>query len=199
MLRLNEKLMYIKCSTYEYLVKKGSISNYSYNIIDEKKLGVLETLFHHETYPIHKEQLLNRLGKNMSGDQKNELESIIEEFLELDILVEEKEHLSQKAAILTKSHYTEIVNERFKEMGFSCCFILSRDEVNPSGTTPVENVLFVDDYNDESLEKLLSGFDIIIVIWDHFIFRYGFFLCKSVYKQNHLAGYQLLLYRKSSV
>lgn len=135
----------------------------------------------------------------MSGDQKNELESIIEEFLEFDILVEEKEHLSQKAAILTKSHYTEIINERFKEMGFSCCFILSRDEVNPSGTTPVENVLFVDDYNDESLEKLLSGFDIIIVIWDHFIFRYGFFLCKSVYKQNHLAGYQLLLYRKSSV
>ncbi|MBO0481266.1 hypothetical protein [Candidatus Enterococcus courvalinii] len=77
MINKNEGLIFIRCNKYEYLVKKGSLSNYSYNIIDESKDGFLDYLFEKSSFPIEKSELIKQMIAKLELSSE-----IVEEYIE---------------------------------------------------------------------------------------------------------------------
>lgn len=77
MININKELYTIRCNKYQYLIKKGSMSNYSFNILDEDKTGILDLLFEKISYPIQ----YNMLKEIIMDKCKNITEEKVDEFI----------------------------------------------------------------------------------------------------------------------
>ncbi|EUJ21535.1 hypothetical protein MAQA_02352 [Listeria aquatica FSL S10-1188] len=83
---LNEEILFIRVNKYEYLLKKGTISNYSFNIIDEDRLGFLTLLFEELDYPMEEQDIQSVLQQELTISEE-QISDILTQLRDSDILV----------------------------------------------------------------------------------------------------------------
>lgn len=154
MLILNGSMQFIRCSRYEYLIKKGSISNYSFNIKDEEKTGILEVLFEKTSFPITKENLFLHLkGKKEESD--SEIKNIVNKLVEIEVLLAYNEEKYQKQPICIITEDGQLVKDVFLREKFQIS-IISDTELKM-----MEN-------DEKKANSFLQDFEYLVLFKNHF-------------------------------
>ncbi|PMC35470.1 hypothetical protein CJ195_18860 [Bacillus sp. UMB0899] len=162
MLNLNEGMQFIRCSRNEYLVKKGSISNYSFHIKDEEKLGILETLFERISFPIPQEQLAGELINNIGQTNEEYVLDLLEQLLEIDVLIESTAvtQTEKSICVLTDWEHVSEVKDTFEKDHYSV-HILVLDESN-------HDEQFIHIHDDKAASEKLRSYEYVILFKNHF-------------------------------
>ncbi|MFZ5354005.1 MAG: hypothetical protein ACOZCL_14970 [Bacillota bacterium] len=162
MLTLNKTMHYIRCSRYEYYVKKGSISNYSFNVQDEEKTGVLEIIFEKTAYPITQDKLVGELTSKINNFGAEKAVEFIDRLKELEIIqdIHQQNNKECKLFIMTDSCNTDFVKNKFSEQGFEIK-MAALDSVKELGKDKALNIA---KFTDEQLIEAIKGYDIAVVL-----------------------------------
>lgn len=142
MISINKDLLFIRVNKYEYLIKKGTISNYSFNVVDEERIGFLPFIFEEINYPIEKKELLNQIKLNYVLNEED-LSKYIDDFLDTGILIIHQEKINGEILIVAPEMYIDSVSSKFSE--------LSNKEVRQQ---TVENLNF-ENINEEFIYTFL--------------------------------------------
>lgn len=119
MLVLNKQMRFIRCSKYEYIVKKGSISNYSFSLKDDDKSGLLDFLFERANYPASLSELVNSAVGVLPKCGEVDARSTIEKLTELEVLESMDTMVGKpKVFVVTGNQYSKIVYDRFSAHGY---------------------------------------------------------------------------------
>lgn len=115
MIQLLDDLQFFRCTKQKYLVKKGSMSNYSFDIIDERGTGVLDILFEKLKYPMDEEKFRTAIEKFV-GDEVNEF---INKLLELEVLKRTDDKKEKNSLfIITNDDNRMIFTKKLEEMDY---------------------------------------------------------------------------------
>lgn len=165
MLKISQTMQFIRCSRYEYLVKKGSISNYSFNLKDEEQSGILEIIFEEITFPISRDDLEAQLLMRIEDIDSNYIKSLLDQLLEVEILCElsavtEK---NMKICVITDSEKVDVIMNAFCEQSYE---IQSFVFENPSSES--NNIKFLELQNEKNALEQLKDFEYVLVFKEHF-------------------------------
>lgn len=163
MLAINTGLQFIRCSKYEYLIKKGSISNYSFNVRDEEKSGLLDLLFNQITYPAEEEVIYQQVEERLGDLDHDYIKSILDQLLDTEIMYEvgslPQEQL--RMSVITGIDHISMVEEKFAETNFHIATYV----INPS-TDEADVALDMED--EQMLAQTFQDTDYILLFQDHF-------------------------------
>lgn len=159
MLDKNKKLLFIRCNKHQYLVKKGSMSNYSFNIFDEERDGFLDFVFERVNYPIEKGELAQLIDEKLSISDE-EVNERIDELIDLDIFTERKadENEVSKACLFFNQEISEKVQSSFCEKNPQLLF----------DSFAISHQSVFADYENSRVELAINESKIVIVITSYF-------------------------------
>jgi hypothetical protein len=129
MLRLNKELLFVRVNRYEYLLKKGTLSNYSFTILDEDELGFLSILFEDLIYPLAEEGIVKRLEQELKMT-KEKIKEILLQLKEAEVLIEHTEAKKLSICALAPSEIKDQVHARLAEVIESNIKTLDLKDVN---------------------------------------------------------------------
>lgn len=158
MIAKNEGLLFIRCTKHQYLIKKGSMSNYSFSVQDEDKNGLLDVLFEKTEYPIQKKELICYLSNELSITEENARE-YIDRFLNLEILLDEDRSFGNKEILLI--HNSALSSEIEKTFG------VSNDNLKYKRII-LDNPDFSSEVTDQTIEDSISASDIFVIVCSYF-------------------------------
>jgi len=158
MLRKNKGFMFIRCNQYQYLVKKGSMSNHSYNILDENKIGILSYLFEVTEFPLKKTDLLANIQTKLLLPYE-EASEYIENLINHEILLDEDVSVGvKKACLFTNGEISGNIDDFIctKNLGLDIeKFVLTHQDI-------------YSEYDADTIETALSNADVVIAMYSHF-------------------------------
>lgn len=132
MFQLSKDLQFIRCTRHKYLVKKGSMSNYSFDIIDEKETGILDVLFEKTRYPIDEESFNKIVHDNLG----NESEELVQKLLELGVLKRTDNEIGKRSLfIITESENYDLLTHKLCNMNYDITGFYSLEQVTDSDKT----------------------------------------------------------------
>lgn len=150
MIKLFKDLQFFRCTKSKYLVKKGSMSNYSFDIIDEKGTGVLEYIFEKEKYPVDEENFNSTVRKYL-GDESNDF---IEKLIELEVLKRVEKKVDKRTVfVITGNENKELLIGKLEEMNFESI-----------GSYDIEKL----SESNQELENGINKCDIVLVLSNTF-------------------------------
>lgn len=115
MINLHNDLEFFRCTKTNYLIKKGSMSNYSFNIIDENNTDVLEYIFEIEKYPVDEEKFISNINKYIGEESKE----FIQKLLELEVIRKvNNDTVSNKVMVISTKEDKKLIENKLSEMGF---------------------------------------------------------------------------------
>ncbi|MFA9555705.1 hypothetical protein ACERII_00145 [Evansella sp. AB-rgal1] len=164
MLALNEGMHYIRCSRYEYLVKRGSISNYSFSIKDEEKTGILDAMFEIINYPIELKDLEEQLASLSVAPNSDQMKSLIHQLLEIEVLYEISKKTKQDTSlcVIVDDHdQSQIVTSTLKNEQYYVTYY-SIDNKSSS------SLPYIDLENEKDTKEVLKNFDYILLFKRNF-------------------------------
>lgn len=160
MIKLNQTMQYIRCSKYEYLIKKGSISNYSFNLRDEEKNGILEILFEKTKYPMEKDELKSYMIENADFSESSKAEELINQLLEIEVFLKESSQTIPNICLIVDRYNTGFVGDMFLNQGYiHSVFPLENEENSDSICL---------DWEDDKLKQILSPFDYVVLLKNNY-------------------------------
>lgn len=165
MLKISQKMQFIRCSRYEYLVKKGSISNYSFNLKDEEQSGILECIFEEITFPINREDLEEQLLIRIGGIDQNHIKNLLDQLLEVEILYEVSNVIKKnmKICAIADSERVDIIMQALEEQSY---------EIQPFTfkNSPIKsnNIKLIELQNENDALEQLKEFEYVLVFKEHF-------------------------------
>ena len=162
MLIVNKGLAIIRCSRYQYVIKKGSMSNYSFDIIDETKSGIIEQIFEKISYPTTEEQLIEQL-KTTCGVKEDEVIDYIDKLKAIGVLQNKSENVKAKICLLTDYETNKIVSKKLAGSGFTVKTIVTKDIVTDIFDVKGERVLA-----DDKVKDLISKNDFLVLVSKNF-------------------------------
>lgn len=120
MLELNMKFYKIRCSKYQYMIKKGSMSNYSFDMLDEDKTGILDFIFERANYPIEEESLKGQILENCVELNKEKVDEYINNLKELEVFEEiSTEKHKIKITLITEKKSMDIIEKKLVYFNYS--------------------------------------------------------------------------------
>ena len=150
MIKLFKDLQFFRCTKSKYLVKKGSMSNYSFDIIDEKGTGVVEYIFEKEKYPVDEENFNSTVRKYL-GDESNDF---IEKLIELEVLKRVEKKVDKRTVfVITGNENKELLIGKLEEMNFESI-----------GSYDIEKL----SESNQELENGINKCDIVLVLSNTF-------------------------------
>lgn len=153
MLTLNKEILFIRVNRFEYLLKKGTISNYSFTVIDEEKLGVLTILFEEISYPKTQEEIIKSV--NYKGNfSTSKLVEIISQLIDAEILLLEEKTIETPLCIITPEKNKLQVEERFREIISNNFKIIELERIEYSEILEEVIVLFIPYYSPSVLHEI---------------------------------------------
>jgi len=153
MLTLNKELLFIRVNRYEYLLKKGTISNYSFTILDEEELGFLTILFEKLTYPMAEDKIVKELKQTL-GMTTEKIKDILSELKESDILIKNTKSDIPSICVLAPNEIKEQIKQRLAEVIKSDIKVKDLQQVNYSDITEELIVLFLPYYSPTILHEV---------------------------------------------
>lgn len=115
MIQLCKDLQYFRCTNQKYLVKKGSMSNYSFDIIDEKSTGILSVIFEQTEYPVD-ERVFREMAEEYLGDEADEF---LQKLLELEVLQQTDDGVGKRSLfIITNKQNRELLSAKLTDMDY---------------------------------------------------------------------------------
>lgn len=161
MLRLNRSMRFIRCSRYEYMVKRGTISNYSFNLQDEDRLGTLEYLFERVDYPVARDRLLEILGTAFDATESDALTSVVDRLAELEILEDVAAGPSgARLLLLVDESASTLARPRFDNAGHDARIV----SLDGSASASTEGSKL----DDDSLSEAIGERDLTVVLTTSF-------------------------------
>ncbi|WP_100332613.1 hypothetical protein [Bacillus xiapuensis] len=162
MLTLNKGMLFIRCSRYEYLVKKGSMSNYSFHLKDEDKTGILEALFEKTDFPVPQERLAEELSNKISEPNEKYVSDLLEQLLEIEVMLEcpNAQQIEKPVCIMTDLEQVSVIQDIFEKGGYSAQ-LLVLDDAN-------HNEQFISLNHNEAASEKLEPFEYVILFKNHF-------------------------------
>lgn len=160
MLTLNGSMKFIRCSKYEYLVKAGSMSNYSLCVKDEDKQGIIEYLFEQIKYPASQKELVDELVSKLNHSKVKDIKNTVTRLKELEIIVHTKEKdRNQTVFILADDNCAALAKDRFSAQGYNV-----RGRIFSSNRN-IKNYSFKSINQDyKQLSKAISKHDFIVLL-----------------------------------
>lgn len=138
MIKLCKDLQYFRCTNQRYLIKKGSMSNYSFDIIDEMGTGILNIIFDQTKYPID-EKVFCKMVDGYLGD---EAEKFICELFELGVLQKTDDHVDKRSVfVITNAQNRDLLETKLIDMNYDIIDFYDLEKVSASDTTLEENIL----------------------------------------------------------
>lgn len=191
MLQLNKTLQYIRNSRYEYLVKRGSISNYSFHIKDDDKTGILEVLFEEVEYPISEEQLKELLLSKGNQIELEKIEEVLNQLKDVEILYElgyaGEEKLS--LCVISGAEQINIIKKVLDNEYYAV------DYYSLENLTDLE-IAYLDLYDEEQAGEIFAKYDFVLYFSHFFSPSTHYQLNKICLEQNtkliiaYLDGYE---------
>lgn len=137
MYQLFKDLQFFRCTKQKYLVKKGSMSNYSFDIIDEKGTGILDVLFEKTKYPAEEEVFRKMVAEHL-GD---EAEEFIQKLLELEVLKKTDEKSDKYSVfVITGSENRELISKKMADMNFEVYGFYDLEQVSAQDNAFTEGI-----------------------------------------------------------
>lgn len=158
MININKSLLTIRCNKYQYLIKKGSMSNYSFDIIDENKSGILELLFEKISYPIDESAMKDEIRSKCKNITEEEICSYIKDLIEFEVFQSLKTESNKPIALITDKLGEKNLRKKLVDLNYSVKSIL----VSETGEE-----LFIDQdtvLSDNNLEEILKDNEYILVV-----------------------------------
>ncbi|HFE9852289.1 hypothetical protein [Enterococcus faecalis] len=140
MLMLNQEILFIRVNKYEYLLKKGTISNYSFNIIDEEKLGFLTLVFEDIVYPIKEQDIETKLINELNICEEK-VSDILKKLKDVEILIDKAKEDRVSICILAPNEIKDQISKRTKEILLNEVRIVDINEVDYKNI--VEEIVFL--------------------------------------------------------
>jgi len=153
MLRLNKELLFVRVNRYEYLLKKGTLSNYSFTILDEDELGFLSILFEDLIYPLAEEGIVKRLEQELKMT-KEKIKEILLQLKEAEVLIEHTEAKKLSICALAPSEIKDQVHARLAEVIESNIKTLDLKDVDYTKITEEIVALFLPYYSPTILHEI---------------------------------------------
>lgn len=145
MIDLNKGLGRIRCNKYQYLIKKGSMSNYSFDILDENKTGILDLLFEKVSFPIEEMILKDTIMKECTNLTEEDMTKFIENLKEIEVFIEVLDNETKtNITLITDSESIEFIENKLVNFNYNIKIGLKIDE---------SKELFLHNGEDVSLEE----------------------------------------------
>ena len=157
MLRKNSKFVFVRCTQYQYLIKEGSMSNCSYDVIDEEKSGILDYLFEKRIYPVEKEDLVKDIVSELKLEEEKII-SLLDELVKLSALEEINATDNTKKVCIIG---TKIINKEMSEL-------LEDENVVIENCIEVRMQDLVGEVGEKVLDEVLESVDEVIVVSENF-------------------------------
>jgi thiazole/oxazole-forming peptide maturase SagC family component len=143
---------------FQYLIKKGSMSNYSFSISDDEKSGILDYIFERVSFPIEKDDFMKELCDKLTLSQEKSNE-YLKQLMSLNIIVD----LSLSPAINKVClFFNDEIQKRVKEN-----FEKQSKTLNCK-TFPLNSQDIISQYTYKEIEDSISAFDFVVVIHSYF-------------------------------
>jgi hypothetical protein len=129
-------MKFVRCRRFEYLVKAGSISNYSFSLVDEDRVGLLEFLFETASYPAERAELIAAACGSLAGCTEEACATTIDRLVELEVFEHVGTPDARRTRVLAISDEAShaIVAKRFAQQGYDVRFAPSHVS-EPGGST----------------------------------------------------------------
>lgn len=150
MIQICKGIQFFRCTNHKYLVKKGSMSNYSFDIIDENRTGILNVIFEQIEYPISEKIFREIVGKYL-GD---ETEEFLKTLFELEVIQQITKQISKRSIfIIADNKNYELLTKKLLDMEYNIIEFYDLEK------------LFT---QDESLEEKISKCEVVFVFSNTF-------------------------------
>ncbi|PFR25757.1 hypothetical protein COK19_14375 [Bacillus cereus] len=165
MLKISQTMQFIRCSRYEYLVKKGSISNYSFNLKDEEQSGILEIIFEEITFPISRDDLEAQLLMRIEDIDSNHITSLLDQLLEVEILYEVSTVAKKniKICVIADNERIDMIMKAFEEQSYEMQPFVIKNPPSESN-----NIKYINLQNENDAFEQLEEFEYVLVFKEHF-------------------------------
>lgn len=131
MIKINKGLYAIRCSRYQYLIKKGSMSNYSFDILDEDKSGILDLIFEKTSYPIDEKELKENIMNYCENITEDKMNEFINNLREVELLIDIEKHEKKiDVMLIIDSESKKCVEEKLNKFNYNCIATVTMDEIN---------------------------------------------------------------------
>ncbi len=137
MIQFCKDLQFFRCTNQKYLVKKGSMSNYSFDIIDEKDTGILNIIFEKTEYPVD-ENTFRKIVEEYLGD---EAEEFIQKLYELEVLKRTDDNASRRLLfIITSDKNRDLLTEKLECMNYEITGFYDLEKLSMPDSVLEENI-----------------------------------------------------------
>lgn len=166
MLVKNPRFLFIRCNKYQFLVKKGSISNFSFDIIDENKNGFLEYAFEIAKYPQEEEAFIQGASTQL-GMEREEVISELNKLYELEIIEKAESNQSPRKTLLV---YNEDVSEEVRNEMLKTQEPDAAGRITGYGLYEYEDPLMITtqdaekEFGKEKLRERVKSCDVVLVV-----------------------------------
>lgn len=165
MISLNKKLSKIRCNRYQYLIKKGSMSNYSFDIVDEEKTGILNVIFEETTFPIEKEELKDNIMKKCKNLTEEKTNEFIKKLEDIELLVELSNKIDKSNIMLiTDNESSELMKKKLLKFNYNIKSTINIEDDKKMFLNGRE----IESLDDEEFINAIENSDYIMVLSKYF-------------------------------
>lgn len=158
MIEKNQGFLFIRCCKYQYLIKKGSMSEYSFSVSDNEKSGFLDYILERASFPIEREDLINELCNKLDLSQEKS-DEYLQQLMNLNIIVDlSLSTVVHKACLFFNEEIQKTIEKSF--IGLCKGYDFNEFSLNSQD--------IISQYNPEEIENTISASGFVVVVHSYF-------------------------------